>query len=108
MSITDIFSDNPHPAFSMYCSTKAGLQNLTLAAAKKFAPEVRANCIQPGPIQFLPTHTEEQKAQVLSETLLPFEGGFGPVFKALKFIVDNPYVTGSCIKVDGGRSIVRG
>jgi len=108
VSITDIFSDNPNPRFSLYCSTKAGLKSLTLSAAKRWAPDIRANCVQPGPIKFLPEHTEEQKEKVMGETLLPWEGGFDPIFKTVEFIVDNTYLTGQCINVDGGRSIVRG
>jgi dihydromonapterin reductase/dihydrofolate reductase len=107
ISITDIYSDNPNSEFSLYCSTKAGLKSLTLSAAKKWAPRIRANCIQPGPLKFLPTHTETEKDSVLKETLLPFEGGFDPVFQTVEFIVDNNYITGQCINVDGGRSLVR-
>jgi len=108
VSITDIYADNPNPEYSFYCSTKAGLQNLTIGAAKKYAPHIRANCIQPGPIKFLDDHSEEHKADVLSETLLNFEGGFGPIVETLEFILANNYLTGQCIKVDGGRSLVRG
>lgn len=108
ISITDIYSDNPKPDYSLYCSTKAGLKNLTLSAAKKWAPTIRANCIQPGPIKFLPSHTQSDKDKVMSETLLAFEGGFDPVFKTVEFIVGNDYLTGQCINVDGGRSLVRG
>lgn len=108
VSITDIYADNPNPDYSFYCSTKAGLQNLTIGAAKKYAPAVRANCIQPGPIKFLDDHSEEHKAEVLSETLLNFESGFDPIVETLEFILDNNYLTGQCIKVDGGRSLVRG
>ena len=108
ISITDIYSDNPNPEFSLYCSTKAGLKSLTLSAAKKWAPQIRANCIQPGPLKFLPSHSEAEKDKVIKETLLPFEGGFDPVFKTVEFIIDNDYLTGQCINVDGGRSLVRG
>jgi len=108
ISITDIYSDNPNSEFSLYCSTKAGLKSLTLSAAKKWAPRIRANCIQPGPLKFLPSHTQIEKEKVMQETLLPFEGGFDPVFKTVEFIIDNNYITGQCINIDGGRSLVRG
>ncbi len=106
--ITDIFSENPNPIFALYCSTKAALENLSKSYAKKFAPGIRVNTIQPGPIQFLESHTEEAKKKVLQETLLQFEGGFMPVFQAVCTIIDNPYITGSTIKVDGGRALGRG
>lgn len=108
VSITDIYVQNPNEDFSLYCSTKAGLESLSRSYAKKLAPGIRVNVIQPGPIKFLPEHTKDQQTQVFSETLLPFEGGFLPIYQALKFILDNNYLTGVSIPVDGGRSLKRG
>jgi len=108
VNITDIYADNPNPEYSLYCSTKSGLESLTQSFAKKLAPGIRCNSIMPGPIQFLEQHTEQQKSAVYKETLLPFEGGYMPVFQAVTFLLDNHYVTGTSIKVDGGRSICRG
>lgn len=105
--ITDIYSENPNPKFALYCATKAGAENLMKGFAKKFAPGIRVNSIQPGPIQFLSTHTEEAKKRVLDETPLKREGGFEPVVQAAMAIIDNSYMTGASIKVDGGRSLGR-
>lgn len=105
VNITDIYSQNPNKNFSMYCSTKAGLQNLTLALAKKFAPQIRVNSIQPGPVEFLPSHTQQAIDSVQQETLLPVAPGFSPLLKAVDFLIDNHFVTGTPIVVDGGRVI---
>ncbi len=105
VSITDIYSENPNKTHTLYCATKAGLENLSKGYAKKFAPGIRVNSIQPGPIKFLASHDDAKKSQVLSETLLKCEGGFMPVFQALISIIENPYMTGAAIKVDGGRSL---
>lgn len=105
--ITDIYADNPNQDYALYCSTKAALENLNKSFAKKYAPKTRVNSIQPGPIKFLPEHSEQAKKTVLNETLLGYEAGFDPIIKAIKFIIDNPYLTGSSIKVDGGRSIAK-
>jgi dihydromonapterin reductase/dihydrofolate reductase len=107
ISITDIYADTPQQDYALYCSTKAGLQNLSLAYAGKLAPNVRVNCIQPGPIKFLDTHSANHKAKVLAQTPLGFEGGFDPIYKTVKYILGNNYLTGACIKVDGGRSLLR-
>lgn len=106
--ITDIYSELPSPSHALYCSTKAGLQNLASSFAIKFAPGVRVNTIQPGPIQFLPKHSDEHKKAVLAQTLLQTEGGFLPIFQAVKAILDNDYMTGASIKIDGGRALGRG
>lgn len=108
ISITDIYATNPHPAYSLYCSAKAGLESLSYGFAKKYAPGIRANAIQPGPIKFLPEHDVVHQEKVLAETLLPYEGGFLPMYQTIEFILENGYLTGSVIKVDGGRSLVRG
>ncbi|MDX1812571.1 MAG: SDR family NAD(P)-dependent oxidoreductase, partial [Gammaproteobacteria bacterium] len=71
--ITDIYAENPNHDYSLYCSTKAALENLNKSFAKKLAPEVRVNSIQPGPMKFLPEHSEADKEKVLSETLLAYE-----------------------------------
>lgn len=108
ISITDIYADKPNPEFSMYCSSKAGMKNLSISLAKKYAPNIRSNVIQPGPIKFLPEHDNKHKANVLDETLLKSEGGFLPIYQTILFILDNQYLTGSVINVDGGRSLKRG
>lgn len=103
--ITDIYSENPNPAFSLYCSTKAGLENLMKSAAKAYAPKIRVNSIQPGPIMFLPEHSNSEKQQVMQQTLIAEEAGFEPIFQGVRFLIDNKFVTGLSLKIDGGRSL---
>ena len=103
--ITDIYSENPNPAFSLYCSTKAGLENLMKSAAKAYAPQIRVNSIQPGPIMFLPEHSNNEKQQVMQQTLIAQEAGFEPIYQGVRFLVENKFVTGLSLKIDGGRSL---
>lgn len=105
--ITDISVENPYPGFTLYCSTKAGLENMTKSYAKKFSPYVRVNSILPGPMQFLPSHTPAEKEKVNNQTLLGVAPGFLPILTGIQFILDNQFVTGSSIKIDGGRSITK-
>ena len=60
---------------------------------------------QPGPILFLPEHDNEHKMQVLDETPLRVEGGLKPMIDTVRFLRDNPFLTGESIKVDGGRAL---
>ncbi len=96
-----------HITVTLYCSTKAGLENMTKSYAKKFSPYVRVNSILPGPIQFLPSHTPAEKEKISNQTLLNIEPGFLPILKGIQFIFDNQFITGSSIKIDGGRSITK-
>lgn len=105
--VTDIYVANPNADYALYCSTKAGLENLMLSFAKRFAPRVRVNAIRPGPVKFLPEHSSEEQSKVLDETLLAVEGGFEALEKAIYSILDNEYVTASVVTVDGGRSVAK-
>lgn len=103
--ITDIYADNPNPLFDVYCASKAGLQNLALSFAKRLAPKVKVNCIQPGPILFKEWHSADVKAAVLKQTLLGKEGGVEAIGYAVESILANHYQTGAIIAVDGGRRL---
>ena len=103
--ITDINVENPTPRFDIYGTTKAGLQNLTVVLAKKFAPKIKVNSIAPGPVLFTEQHSEQVRQQMLDETLLAKEGGAEPVYLAIKSVLTNPFITGASIPVDGGRRL---
>lgn len=103
--ITDINVENPTPPFDIYGTTKAGLHNMMLVLAKKFAPTIKVNAVAPGPVLFTESHSETVRQQMLSETLLAKEGGAEPVYLAVKSLLDNPFLTGVSIPVDGGRRL---
>ena len=91
--ITDINAENPTEEFDIYGSTKAGLHNLTLALAKRFAPEVKVNAVAPGPVLFSMAHSETVKQTITAETLLGREGGAEAVYMAVKSLLDNAFIT---------------
>ena len=103
--ITDINVENPTPDFDIYGTTKAGLHNMMLVLAKKFAPTIKVNAIAPGPVLFTEKHSDAVIKQMLSETPLAKEGGAEPVYLAVKSVLDNPFMTGVSIAVDGGRRL---
>lgn len=103
--LTDIYVDNPAPAFDLYCATKAGLQNLALSEAKRLAPAIKVNVIQPGPIDFTEWHTARERKAILAATPLGRLGGPEAIYRALRGILDNDYLTGAVIPVDGGRRL---
>jgi dihydromonapterin reductase/dihydrofolate reductase len=104
IAVTDVYADKPNQRFSSYCAAKAGLQNLCLSYAQRFAPKMRVNIIQPGPIQFLPEHSSEYQKKVLSQSLLKRELGYGSILQGIEYLLTAKAVTGSILKIDGGRS----
>jgi len=103
--ITDINVENPTPSFDIYGTTKAGLHNMMLVLAKEFAPKIKVNAVAPGPVLFTKQHSNEVQQQMLAETPLAKEGGAEPVYLAVKSLLDNPFITGASIPVDGGRRL---
>jgi len=103
--ITDINVENPTTRFDTYGTTKAGLHNMMLVLAKKYAPTIKVNAVAPGPVLFTESHSDEVRQQMMSETPLGCEGGAEPVFLAVRSLLDNPFLTGVSIAVDGGRRL---
>lgn len=103
--ITDINVENPTPRFDIYGTTKAGLHHLMTVMAKKLAPEIKVNAVAPGPVLFTESHTEAARQLMLSETPLGCEGGAEPVYLAVRSLLENPFITGVSIPVDGGRRL---
>jgi len=105
VAISDIYSDIPNQRFAAYCASKAGLQNLALSQAQRLAGKVRVNVVQPGPVKFLPEHSEAYRQQVLSQSLIREELGYDAVLDACAYLMNARAVTGTVMRVDGGRFV---
>ena len=105
ISISDIYADIPNQRFAAYCAAKAGLQNWSLSMAQRLAGRVRVNVLQPGPIQFLPEHDEAYRHKVLSQSLTGKELGYGAIVQACDYLLAAEAVTGTVMRVDGGRFV---
>ena len=88
-----------------YAASKAGMENLTLSFAARFAPSIKVNCIAPGLILFNETDTPEYRERRLDETALRIEPGPEVVYQSLRYLLDNSYVTGTTLTVNGGRHL---
>ncbi|WP_208845303.1 dihydromonapterin reductase [Azotobacter salinestris] len=88
-----------------YSASKAGLDNLTLSFAARLAPRVKVNGIAPALILFKPADDAEYRARTLAKSALGIEPGAEAVYLGLRYLLDNPYVTGTTLTVNGGRHL---
>jgi NAD(P)-dependent dehydrogenase (short-subunit alcohol dehydrogenase family) len=65
------------------------------------------NCVLPGPVTLPADMDPAARAAALAGTLVGREGTPDHVAHAVLFLVENEFVTGVCLPVDGGRSITR-
>ena len=100
-------SGRPHyKDYTPYYTSKAAVAALTQSLALEFAPDILVNAIAPGPILAPPDLTPEENARILEATALAKWGGAGEIAKAVLFLIDTDFVTGECIRVDGGRHLL--
>ena len=88
-----------------YYVSKAGVIGLTEALAFELAPEILVNAIAPGPILAPPDLSSKEKREVQRVTPLGRWGGPEEIAKAVLFLIETDFVTGECIRVDGGRHL---
>lgn len=88
-----------------YAASKAGLDNLTLSFAASLAPAIKVNGIAPALIQFNPEDDKEYRRKALAKSALGIEPGAEVIYQTLRYLLDNPYVTGTTLSVNGGRHL---
>jgi NAD(P)-dependent dehydrogenase (short-subunit alcohol dehydrogenase family) len=91
--------------FVPYYASKAAVVALTESLALELAPDVLVNAVAPGPILAPPNLTPEESTSVIDATPLRRWGGAAEIAKVVLFLVDSDFVTGECVRVDGGRHL---
>lgn len=89
-----------------YNLSKKTLREFTLMAARALGPKIRVNGICPGPILPPPGEDAKYLKWISKDTPLGRPGNPDYVITALKYILENPYVTGECLFVDGGEHLL--
>lgn len=93
------------PGHFVYNLSKRALRDFTLMAARALGPKIRVNGICPGPILPPPGKDSKYLRRISGNTPLGKPGHPDYVITALKYILDNSYVTGECLYVDGGQHL---
>ena len=105
INISDVGGIQGWAEYVVYCSSKAGLIGATKALARELAPNICVNSIAPGVVTWPGDFDESQKKQQLS--LIPLKRVAQPseITAAIVFLLENDYITGQVLNVDGGRSM---
>ncbi|MDO9322357.1 MAG: dihydromonapterin reductase [Pseudomonas sp.] len=88
-----------------YSASKAGLDNLTLSFAARFAPQIKVNGIAPALLLFHPDDTADYRNKALNKSALGIEPGPEVLYQSLRYLLDSPYVTGTTLTLNGGRHL---
>lgn len=106
INITDSGASKTWTGFPAYTISKAGLETLTRLLARTLAPKIRVNAVAPGLI--LPSaDTSEEDWQRLVKRLPVMQAGSPQdVVQAIHFLLENEYITGETLHVDGGFQLV--
>lgn len=106
VNLVDVAGEVIWPGYFAYSVSKAALIAVNRGLAKALAPGIQVNGVAPGPVLFPEYYTEEQKSSAVERTLLKRAGTARDVVNAILFFIENDYVTGEIIHVDGGRHIM--
>ena len=89
-----------------YYVSKVGVIGLTEILALELAPyNILVNAIAPGPILAPPDLSIEEDLEVRKATPLGRWGGENEIAKTVLSLIETDFITGECIRVDGGRHI---
>ena len=79
---------------------------LTEVSSVALAPKIRVNAIAPGPVE-KPTHMSDQRWNALGAQLPHGKPGKSEdVAKGVLFCLENEYLTGETIFIDGGHHLL--
>jgi pteridine reductase len=97
--------ERPYRDYSAYFISKGTIPTLTRMFAVELAPKVRVNAVLPGPVLLPENLSEEERRRAIAGTLLQRAGDPTNVALAVAALLENDFITGACLPVDGGRLI---
>ena len=108
VNVGDWAEVRPYLNYAAYFPSKGAVTAITKTLAVELGtrnPKVRVNQISPGPVMLPPDLPEAEKRQAIDATLVKREGRPEHVAAAVLALVDNDFITGAVLPVDGGRSV---
>ncbi|MEQ6918545.1 dihydromonapterin reductase [Halomonas aquatica] len=103
--MTDYVVQKGSRKHAAYAATKAGLDNLTLSFAAMFAPSIQVNAIAPAMIMLNEGDDAAYAEKARAKSAMEMIPGPGVIYQSLRYLLDNRFVTGITLPVDGGRHL---
>jgi len=105
INIADLAAFERWAGYAVHCISKAGVVVMTELMAKAFAPDVRVNAVAPGAVLLPDDWDEATRKRFAESTPMKRLGSAQDVASAVLYLLENDYVTGETLVVDGGRRI---
>lgn len=105
VNIGDWAIERPYRDYSAYFASKGSIPTLTRVFAIELAPKVRVNSVLPGPVMLPESVSEVERQRAIAGTLLCRAGKPENVAQAVVALLQNDFITGVCLPVDGGRTL---
>jgi NAD(P)-dependent dehydrogenase (short-subunit alcohol dehydrogenase family) len=105
VNLADIAAFEVWPAYIPLNVSKAGLIMLTHALARVLAPEVTVNAVAPGAVLPPADWPDAARSHLAETTPLRRLGAPEDVVGAVRFLLEQDYITGAVLPVDGGRLV---
>ena len=106
LNITDVGAQKAWSRYPSYTVSKAALESLTKILARALAPKIRVNAIAPGFVLQSDIVPDEEWQRLINRIPLKRPARSAEIASALEFLLENEYITGHTIVVDGGYSLV--
>ncbi|MEJ2057829.1 MAG: SDR family NAD(P)-dependent oxidoreductase [Desulfofustis sp.] len=105
VNLSSIAMRHGGPTATIYAASKSALDSFTRGIAKELAPKIRVNAVAPGVIM-TPFHdniSSPEQFKAWSEACpLKKNGSADHISSAIKFCIENDFLTGETIDVNGG------
>jgi pteridine reductase len=111
VNLGDWAEARPYPGYAAYFASKGAVPTLTRCLAVELGkrnPRVRVNCVLPGPVLLPADLPEAERREAIDATLVRHEGRPENIAQAVLALLDNDFITGASLPVDGGRTVYAG
>lgn len=95
----------PWKGYAAYAASKAALVRLTECLALELAPRVRVNAVAPGTVLWPEHYPASRRKELTRRIPLGRSGTPDDVARAVRYLAEAPFVTGTVLPVDGGRHL---